>query len=347
MIYPVLINVLQEADLPPDSSEGLPFWLLYVLVCVILLLTAFIFLRNKDFRLKLNSFFSGAGRRMRSLRLKAQIKHERAKRNLLFQEVGKKVWLEHIDVRGTEREWQALTGLEARLDRLHGEWQEAYTKIEELNNGRDEKARMFALKLDGLYKEQAPLKVRQKASRNERKTLVQSIHGAEHEIRASGGREPLLDGDRGRSADEPRLFPHPGAAPDDRPAEDPLIVDHVNDLETRLSALRQRKNAMDIDLAGLRDSLHSINEAVRRTEEEERRALAEMDEKIREAGKSRETIQRAILQARRRTEPFFQAIGKAVDRERIPREDLDIFYIQFDEIERRLRELNRQLDSQS
>ena len=131
------------------------------------------------------------------------------------------------------------------------------------------------------------------------------------------------------------------------PPKPPSLSIMVNDLETRLSALRQRKNAMDIDLAALRDSLHSINEAVRRTEEEGRRALDEMDEEIREAGKSRETIQRVILQARRRTEPFFQAIGKAVDRERIPREDLDIFYIQFDEIERRLRELNRQLDSQS
>ena len=187
MIYPVLINVLQEAELPPDSSEGLPFWLLYVLVCVILLLTAFIFLRNKDFRLKLNSFFSGAGRRMRSLRLKAQIKHEKGQEEPALPG-GRKESLAR-----THRCQGHRTGI-AGPDRARGQARqactgnghEAYTKIEELNNGRDEKARMFALKLDCLYKEQAPLKVRQKASRNERKTLAQSIHGAEHEIR--GGR---------------------------------------------------------------------------------------------------------------------------------------------------------------
>lgn len=332
----------------PASSEGLPFWLLYVLVCVILLLTSFIFLRNKDLRLKLNFFFSGAGRRMRSLRLKAQIKHERAKRNLLFQEVGKKVWLEHIDVRGTERELQALAGLESRLERLHREWQEAYLRIEGLNAGREEKVQMFSLKLDGLYKEQAPLKVRQKASRSERKSLVQAVRGAEHEIQASGGQADPHEDERPGADDGPHLFPSPETSPEDRPVEGrPLIAKHLNDLESRLSVLRQKKNAMDIDLAAIRDALHSINESIRRTEEEERRTIDKMDEEIREALKSRETIQKVILQARRRTEPFLQAIGKAVDRERIPREDLDIFYIQFDEIDRRLRDLNRQLDSQS
>ncbi|MFW6132157.1 MAG: hypothetical protein ACOC5F_06145, partial [Candidatus Aminicenantaceae bacterium] len=43
---------------PPETlKEGLPFWIFWLLLCVILLLTAFIFLRDKDLRKRLNNFF--------------------------------------------------------------------------------------------------------------------------------------------------------------------------------------------------------------------------------------------------------------------------------------------------
>ncbi len=348
MIFSIPTGVLQEAVLPPASSEGLPFWLLYVLVCVVILVTAFLFLRNKEFREKLNFFFSGAGRRMKALRLKAQIRRERNKRDLLFQEVGKKAWVENIEVRGTEREIKALTALQAKLDRLHAEWHKAYTRAEEINGGRGEKDRTFALKLDGLYKEQAPLKVRQKAAREERKALLQSVRGAEHEIRGSGGPSDRLRNGRPAPEDEgPGLFASPQAGPGpDADAVDgrPPIEGHIAELESRVSVLRARKDVLDIELSGLRDSLHTIGETIRRTEEARRLAMNRIDEEVREADRARETVQRTILQTRRRMEPFFQAVGKAIARERLRRDDLEIFYIQFEEMDRRLRELGRQLD---
>ncbi len=45
---------------PPGSQEGLPYWILWFLLCIILLLLAFIFLRDKDLRQRLNRFLFGA-----------------------------------------------------------------------------------------------------------------------------------------------------------------------------------------------------------------------------------------------------------------------------------------------
>jgi predicted PurR-regulated permease PerM len=54
---------------PPGAREGLPYWIFYTLLCIILLLVTFIFLRDKDLRQRLNSFFFSAKRQLIKLRL--------------------------------------------------------------------------------------------------------------------------------------------------------------------------------------------------------------------------------------------------------------------------------------
>ena len=77
---------------PPPEKEGLPYWIFWLLICIILLLVAFIFLRDKELRQRLSYFLFGAKRRMLLLRLQARFKKQNAKIRNLFRDLGKKAW---------------------------------------------------------------------------------------------------------------------------------------------------------------------------------------------------------------------------------------------------------------
>lgn len=329
----------------PASSpaDGLPFWLFYVLVCAILLLLAFIFLRNRDLRFKMNMFFSGARRRMQAARLKTKIKREKEKRRLLFIEVGKKAWLEHLEVKGTEQEYRALAGLEDKLAGLQKEWQESFARLENLNRRRETEAHDFLIKLEDLYKEQTPLKEQIKDVRNRRKELVQAIRGAEKEMQAERARAGLRGEELKNEDHQPELFPGHYDHDQDKQAR-PALPEHLAGMESSVIELRERRAGMERSLAGLKTALASVNENIQKVETERRQALNNTDKEIQDATQVKESIQKTILLTRRRLEPFWEAVGKALENNRLPREDLYIYYIQFDEMERKLRELKEELE---
>jgi len=76
--------------------EGLPYWIFWLLLCIILLLVAFIFLRDKDLRQRLNAFLSGAKRRMKRTQLQIRLNKEKTKKVEIVRSLGKRVWEEKI-----------------------------------------------------------------------------------------------------------------------------------------------------------------------------------------------------------------------------------------------------------
>lgn len=135
---------------PDPAREGLPYWTFWLLLCVIILLVFFIFLRDKDLRRRLSAFLSGAKRRMMRLRLAARLRREKEKKAGLWKELGRKAWCEDVRIEGTEETFRSLTSLEEERNRQQAEWQEVYGRIEALETARDEarKLRRAALKAE-------------------------------------------------------------------------------------------------------------------------------------------------------------------------------------------------------
>ena len=71
------------------QREGLPYWILWLLLCVILLLVAFIFLRDKDLRQRLSLSLYGPRRRLNLLTLQARLGREQRKRSTLLEDLGR------------------------------------------------------------------------------------------------------------------------------------------------------------------------------------------------------------------------------------------------------------------
>ena len=105
------LQVPSQPPAPTPVDGGLPFWLLWLLLSVILLLVAFIFLRDKDLRRRVSAFLSGARRHMARLRIQVRLKKERERKAALWRELGKLAWSE--DVRATCIEGEVARNLAA------------------------------------------------------------------------------------------------------------------------------------------------------------------------------------------------------------------------------------------
>lgn len=135
---------------PDPAREGLPYWTFWLLLCIIILLLFFIFLRNKDLRRRLSAFLSGAKRKMIRLRLAARLRREKGKKAGLWKELGRKAWCENVRIEGTEETFRSLTALEEEMNRRQAEWQEVFGRIEALERAHEEtrKLRKAALEAE-------------------------------------------------------------------------------------------------------------------------------------------------------------------------------------------------------
>jgi hypothetical protein len=118
------------------GKEGLPYWILWLLVSVILLLVFYIFLRDKDLRFRLSSFLAGPKRRMLRLRLQVKLKKEHGKKAGLWRDLGRAAWSDDIRSDGTAGIFGMLTVLESDLNTARAAWHEAYTRIESMEKAR-------------------------------------------------------------------------------------------------------------------------------------------------------------------------------------------------------------------
>jgi hypothetical protein len=130
-MIPQLAAVVQLGQGPEIAKEGLPFWIFWFLLSVILLLVFFIFLRDKEMRRRLSIFLSGAKRKMLRLRLQAMVKKERARKTELWKELGRQAWSEDIRVAGIDPSFNQLAELDKLMTAARLRWHEIYMRIEE------------------------------------------------------------------------------------------------------------------------------------------------------------------------------------------------------------------------
>jgi len=142
---------------PSLQREGLPYWLFWFLLCIILLLVAFIFLRDKQLRVRLSSFLAGARRRSLLFRLKFQLKKESQKRGTLLRKLGEKAWDEDIPVQGSEFIRTELARLFEKRNAGQMEWKKAFAELEKLHQELQASIRLHGEKSKEKRTEKSPV----------------------------------------------------------------------------------------------------------------------------------------------------------------------------------------------
>ncbi len=188
--------MLQEAaavQAAPDIARGLPYWLFWFLLCVILLLLATIFLRDKDLRRRMSAFLSGTRRRMLSLRLQTKLSHEKEKKAALWRELGRRGWSEDVAANCVAEDCRKLAGLEEERHARQMAWHEIYSRIEAL--GRDHERE--AGRVRDAVKEQEdlrrPVEEERRSLGSRKSEILDAIGGAAWEVDSDESQLKALD----------------------------------------------------------------------------------------------------------------------------------------------------------
>jgi chromosome segregation ATPase len=166
---------------PSLQREGLPYWLFWFLLCIILLLIVFIFLRDKQLRVRLSSFLAGARRRSLLFRLKFQLKKESQKRGTLLRKLGEKAWGEDIPVVGSEFIRRELARLFDKRNAGQMEWKKAFADLERLHKELEASIRLHNENREKKRTEKSPFDELMKRKKGEEKALKKTLRDRERE----------------------------------------------------------------------------------------------------------------------------------------------------------------------
>jgi hypothetical protein len=172
------MNPLQvQSDLltmaPPEVvREGLPYWIFYFLVSLIVLLLLVIFLRDKDLRRRLSMSLAGAKREVLRKRLQIRLDREKRRKLFLFREAGRTIWGGRIapDVFGPAFE---------RLGRLEAEITSRHAALQTLNDG----ILAAGLEFDETRKRRRTLKKQRDGGENIEAGNIRAARDAERSIK--------------------------------------------------------------------------------------------------------------------------------------------------------------------
>jgi chromosome segregation ATPase len=328
------------------AADGLPTWLFYLLICVILFLLVFIFLRDKDLRRRLSAFLSSAKRKMVRFRLQARVKKEKARKTQLWLELGKAAWGEDIPLESAADIRGRLAALEEERQARQLEWQDLYARIEALSRVHQEARTRHMELLEALAAERRPhadrhqsFEARLQALAREAEQAPERLTAAEYDIRAT-------EEEMRSAVDDPKL------SDADRTARHEKGRAHIRDLLALQEELRARGPGLEAERAA-----HSAEEAKLRLlldENAARRDQALADWQKREnlfqtemdgLQKARDRVQDRLVEIKRLSEPLFESFGKAVDEARPMNETLALLYFQIDGVERRIQDLLARIEN--
>ncbi|HAR35952.1 MAG TPA: hypothetical protein DCR87_03420 [Acidobacteria bacterium] len=124
---PDRLSFLATVDL---QKAGLPFWVFYLLLSLILLLIFINFLQKKDLRQKLSYFLAGPRRRFSRLRIQVLIKREQDKKAELLKRLGEFTSIQWPDLPEIEDIAREIRALEENNASLQAQWHRVYKELE-------------------------------------------------------------------------------------------------------------------------------------------------------------------------------------------------------------------------
>jgi chromosome segregation ATPase len=339
------VDATFQAQAPAGVPEGLPFWLLWFLLCVILLLVAFIFLRDKDLRRRISAFLSGARRHMVRLRLQVKLKKEKEKKAALWRELGKLAWNEDVRASCVDEECAKLSVLEDEIGRHQKTWHDVYSRIEVLGREHDAALKRFRALVAEQEEARRPHQEEMIALANRKREILDALESSLREAETAETQVKAVEKDVRQIEENPKL------AEADRTARLDRARDKVASLAGLVRALREKAPLLQDERYRLERRLEEVegrvrvfNAAIHRIEEEYRNRLQAREKEIREWQKAKEHTQDKIVDVKRLMEPLFENVGRILDEARVDHEDLVVLYFQIDGVNKAVADFETRLE---
>ncbi|MGD9347042.1 MAG: hypothetical protein PVH84_14325, partial [Candidatus Aminicenantes bacterium] len=152
----IFVGIFSRQTASTPATDGLPYWIFWLLVSFILLLLAFIFLRDKELRRKMDEFFFRTRKRLIKLRHQRRMAREIRKKERLIIEIGRKAWERRVEVKNGTKVFRDLQYLEDKSEKLQQENTDIRNKIAFLNASLDENTKKIDVRLSEKEEEKSP-----------------------------------------------------------------------------------------------------------------------------------------------------------------------------------------------
>ncbi len=329
----------------PEVGDRLPFWLFWLLLCVILLLLFTIFLRDKGLRRRLSSFLSGARRRMVRLRLQAKLRREKEKKTSLWKELGKKAWSEDVSADCIAEECGKLASFEEDMHAHQMTWHEIYSRVEALGREHEAAAARFRALIREVEEGKKPFEEDRRTLASRKSEILDAIGGAAWEIDAAENQLAALDKEAGSAEASGKLTDLERAAQLNKIQEKAAAVsERVRSLQAKVPLLHEERHDLERRQAEAEARIAVFNERLGEIEAEQRVANRARDRELQEWLRNKERTQDKIVEIQRLMEPLFEAIGRRLDEARVDRDDLPGFYFQIDAVDNAIRDIEDRIE---
>ena len=345
MTGPIIDSLPLQAQAPAEVPEGLPFWILWLLLCVILLLVVFIFLRDKDLRRRISFFLSGARRHMIRLRLQVKLKKQKAKKAALWMELGKLAWNADVKASCIDEDCRKLAGLEEEIGRLRKTWHDVYSRIEILGHEHDAALKRFRELVAEQEEGRRPHQEEMLALANRKNEVLDALEASLREAEAAEAQIKAGEKEARQAEENPKMSEADRTARVAKAREKTAsLTNLVLALREKSPLLQEERCRLDHKLEGIESQVRVFNAAIHRIEEEYRERLQAREKEIREWQQTKERIQDKIVDVKRLMEPLFKNVGLILDGARIPNEDLTVTYFQIDGVDKTIADLETRLE---
>lgn len=318
-----LEDIFAKQTPPPGSSEGLPYWIFWLLLFFILLLLIFIFLRDKDLRRRINLFFFGAKKKLIRLRLQARLKREHRKKDETIRNLGKKVWEDNLEIPKGDKIRQELHRLEDSKKNLEHESEEVQSKIMGLESDQEQ---FIQKHKDSVAEYESAMKPHQeKCAEIKIEERVLEVKVTEKQKELDGyirGINALRNEDKG-SLEE--------------------LIKQKEEADETIKSLVTKRLELEKERKQHQEKIDAWDKKVNATEEGGKKRIREFHREIKEWKKNKEKLLEKIEHIEEKKIPLFMRLGKQTDESRHNQQELSLFYSQIDRFNQRIHDLERQI----
>lgn len=328
------------------AKDGLPYWMFWLLISFILLLLAFIFLRDKELRRKMDEFFFRTRKRLIKYRHQRRMVRENSRKERLIVELGQKAWDRRIEIKNGQKIFNELKYLEEKSEKLQKETVDIKTKISFLNSSLDENTRKFDARLSEKENEKSP---------HVEKLL--EFKGKEDEIEKEVAEKQKGLMELTKDINSTRKYLHD--VEEDGLEWDDEKKAEVNSIQEKLDQLEKDKAAYDSTIKSLvkkkaefdklrtkhEISIEEIEKAITKIEHDKKHQTREYQKEIKEWEKNQIKVSDKIQKVTKEREPLFESYGGLIERERVSDRELEMLYSQIDRVSARIAEIEKQIEA--
>jgi len=328
----------------PGAQEGLPYWIFWFLLSIIVLLVIFIFLRDKTLRQRLNQFLFRTKQKLVRLRLQKNLAGEKKKKIGYLHELGQTARAKKIRLPEDEKLIKKITSLEKSMISRKKETKTINSKIETLKADFEKDCLELDTEKDKYEEDKKPQDMENNRISGEVAKAESLVHTLQKDLKKF---EKNL---RSSEKSLQELARSEKAGVEEKVVKEKGLNSIIQELEERkketqksLPEIQQKMEDLSEQQRKIAKTVQESNDKIQDTVERKKQKSKIFHSEVKEGEKDKENNLDLIRDLEKQMSPLFLELGELFERSRVDNKDLSLLYSQIDRANKRTSDLEKQI----